>query len=244
MPSRSRHGLDLDEIAPGRFLIHNPRAQLLLKGEGTIAGRLFEQTSWRREGLLARLRERGFAVRTLADRIDGLPAPPPAPRLGEAGWRPLASAVDHFSWFDPERVDWRPAELSTQNGAAGVLLRDGWVVRRRKGRGLSSYFLAFRERGGGIGLRPLGETEAILAGYAQAQARDPRPWLVERRPSSAPESGDDLLIPGVLLPPPYREVLGLLGREAAEGWLVDQRGWPLAQALFERLGVRLSVEES
>lgn len=56
---------DIDEIAPGRFMVRDPRANTLLKREGDLEGRLFTLRSWRREGLLARLRERGFRVRTL-----------------------------------------------------------------------------------------------------------------------------------------------------------------------------------
>ena len=56
---------DLEEIAPNRFLVHNVRATGLLKGEGSIDGRLFELTTWRREGLLGRLllARRGFPLR-------------------------------------------------------------------------------------------------------------------------------------------------------------------------------------
>lgn len=232
-----RQSLDLDEIAPSRFLVHNTHVVALLKGEGEFAGRLFELTTWRREGLLARLQERGFGVRTIADRIAGLAAPPAPPPIGAPGWRVLSRAAEHFSRFDIERIDWRPLEPETRDGAAGVTLCEGWVIRRRIGRGIPSFYLAFRERGGGIGLRALGETEALLTGYAQAVAHDPRPWLIERR-------GDEIALPEVALPPPYREVLALFAREGKQGWLVEQeRGWELAQELFGRLGVRLSIED-
>src|SRR5258705_8288105 len=92
-----RPGIDLEEIAPNRFMIHTQRTQALLSDEGTITGRLFELTTWRREGLLARLRERGFRVRTLADMTAALPAPPPPPPIGGAGWRPPARAVQPLS---------------------------------------------------------------------------------------------------------------------------------------------------
>ncbi len=228
--------LDLDEIAPNRFLLHNPRVGALLKGEGVVNGRSFELTTWRREGLLARLRERGFSVRTIADRLEALPALPPPPPIGGPGWRLLAGAIEHFSHFDLRRLRWHPLAAETRDGAAGVTIYDGWVLRRRKGRGASSYYLAFKERGGGIGLRPLDETEAILAGYAQALELDDRPLLAERR-------GDDLLLPDVELPPPYRAALALFAKEGEEGPLVDRRGWPLAQELFGRLGVRLTIDE-
>jgi hypothetical protein len=117
-----------------------------------------------------------------------------------------------------------------------VTIYDGWVLRRRKGRSASSFFLAFRERGGGIGLRPLSETEALLAGYAQALEFDPRPLLVARR-------GDALLLPDVELPPPYRKLLESISKAGEEGPLVSARSWPLAQELFAKLGVRLSIEE-
>lgn len=237
MPTRhSRHRFDLDEITPGRFLIHNPRAELLLKGEGTIAGRLFEQTSWRREGLLARLRERELQVRTLDDRVAALPTPPDDPPPIEAmGWRALATPLEQFSHFDLRALCWRAVAPTLREGVPGVALYGGWVLRRRKGRGNASYYLALHERGGGIGLRPLNETQALLNGFAQALAFDPRPLLAERR-------GDLLLLPDVELPPAYRATLALLTRPDAEGPLVDERAWPLVRALFERLGIQLTID--
>jgi hypothetical protein len=238
-----RPSVDLEEIAPNRFLVHNQRTSALLKGEGTLAGRLFDLTTWRRDGLIARLRERGFYVRTLADRLDALPEPPPPPPIGGPGWRPLAGQIEQISHFDLRRLRWHPLAPETRDGVAGVVVYDGWVLRRRKGRGASSYYLAFKERSGGIGLRPLDETSAILAGYAQALALDPRPLMAERRPAaSAGQAGFWLLLPDVELPPPYRAILESIAEESEEGPLVDQRGWPLAQELFGRLGVRLTVE--
>lgn len=236
MPSRSRHRLDLDEIAPGRFLIHNPRAQLLLKGEGTIAGRLFEQTSWRREGLLARLRERELHVRTLDDRIAALPAPPDdPPPIERLGWRALATPLEQFSHFDLRALGWRAVAPTLRENTPGVALYGGWPLRRRKGRGNTSYYLALSERGGGIGLRPLDETQALLAGFAQALALDPRPLLAERRDAM-------LLLPEVELPPAYRATLALLTGPDADAPLVDERAWPFAQALFGRLGIQLTID--
>jgi hypothetical protein len=231
-----RHpSVDLEEVAPSRFMMHNPRMGALLEGEGRITGRMFELTTWRRDGLIARLRERGFKVRTLADRLETLPTPPPPPPIGGSGWRPLASAIEQFSHFDLRRLRWHPLAPSTRDGVSGVALYEGWVLRRRKGRGASSYYLAFKERSGGIGLRPLDETEAIMAGFAQALALDDRPLLVERR-------GENLLLPDVELPPPHRELLERIAQQSEDGPLVDERSWPLARELFERLGVSLTVE--
>jgi hypothetical protein len=231
-----RSAIDLEEIEPNRFLVHTPRINALIKGEGTIAGRMFELTGWRRDGLIARLRERGFEVRTLGDRLEKLPGPPPAPPILAPGWRPLTSAIEQISHFDLRALRWHPLTPETRDGVSGVTVYDGWVLRRRKGRSVSSFYLAFRERGGGIGLRSLTETEAILAGYAQALEFDPRPLLVARR-------GDAFLLPDVELPPPYRKVLESISKTGDEGPLVNARSWPLAQELFARLGVRLTEEQ-
>ena len=232
-----RSSLDLDELAPSHFLIYNTHINSALKGEGVLKGRMFELTTWRREGLLARLRERGYNVRTIADRLEALPEPPAPPPIGGAGWRPLASAIEQMSHFDLPNMRWHALVPETRAGGPGVTIYDGWVLRRRKGRGAASYYLAFKERTGGIGLRPLDETSALLTGLAQSFERDARPLLAERR-------GDALLLPNVELPPPYRATLALFSTASPEGPLVDQVGWPLAQDLFGRLGVRLTAAEA
>jgi hypothetical protein len=233
---KRRSSIGLEEIAPGRFLIHDPQAQNLLKGEGTISGRLFELTTWRREGLLARLRERGFKVQTLPDLVADLPTPPPPPPIGRPGWRPLSSAIEQISHFDLRNLRWHPLEPELHDGAPGVTIYDGWTLRRRKGRGAASFYLAARERGGGVGLRSLNETQAILIGYAQAIAHDDRPLVAERQ-------GDLVVLPDIELPPPYRVVLRRLAREGDAGRLVDESGWPLARDLFTKLGLRLTIAE-
>jgi hypothetical protein len=231
---QQRSAVSLEEIAPGRFLLHDPHAKELLKGEGTFTGRLFDMTTWRREGLLARLRERGFKVLTLADLVAGLPSPPTPPAIGGPGWRPLSSPIEQISHFDLRNLRWRILRPETHDSVPGVTLYHGWALRRRKGRGVASFYLAALERGGGIGLRPLDETEAILIGYAQALAHDDRPLAIERR-------GDLMLLPDVELPPPYRVVLRRVAREGDARLLVDERSWPLARDVFWKLGVRLTI---
>lgn len=231
-----RAAIDLEEIAPNRFHMYELRAAALLKGEGELSGRGFTLTSWRRDGLLARLRERGLHVSTLADQIEALPTPPPPPPIAGRGWRALASEIEQFSHFDLRRMRWHPIAPESRDGAPGVTLYGGWALRRRKGRGASSYYLALVERGGGIGLRPLDETTALLTGYAQALALDDRPLLVERRDGH-------YLLPNVDLPPSYRALLGRVARPTEAGPEADAEGWPLAQELFLRLGVRLRVED-
>src|SRR5215468_5208634 len=114
---RRRPAIDIEEIAPGRFLIHDPQVGGLLKGEGTLSGRLFELTTWRREGLLARLRERGFRILTLDDLaalLPGLSRPPP---IGGPGWRPFSSTIEQISHFDLRNLRWRALAPDTRAGA-------------------------------------------------------------------------------------------------------------------------------
>jgi hypothetical protein len=221
---------DLEEIAPNRFIVRDARASTLLKGEGELAGNRFTLTSWRRAGLLARLRERGFRVMSLDDQIDGLAAPPDPPPLGPPLWRPLASPAERLSSFDVQALAWRPLEPE-QRGTPGVMIRPGSPVRRRRGRGPAEFFLAHAERSG-VGLRPLDEDQAILAGYAQAGAGGP----IDLHASPA-EGG--LLLPDLTLPPSYRSVLGRIATAGPEGWSMRVTDRPFVEALLARLGARL-----
>lgn len=241
--SARRSSLDMDEVAPNYFVINHTHLNSLLKHEGVLKGHMFELTTWRRDGLLARMRERGFVVRTLADRVDALPLPPAPRPIGGFGWRPLSTTLEQFSHFDLRRLHWHPLAPEPRNGVAGVTIYDGWVLRRRKGRGAATYYQAHKERGGNIGLLPLGETSALLQGYAQARALDPRPLIVEQRPAAEAGGEGELLLPGIELPRPYRELIELIARRDAAGWLVSRRGWPLARELIERLGFELTLEE-
>jgi hypothetical protein len=231
--SPKQHAIDLEEIAPDQFLIHTPRVKMFLKDEGDIAGRLFTLTTWRREGLLARLRARGFVVQTLADRIERLPALPEPPTLGEAQWRPLVHAAERFSMFGTEHLRWEPIADEERGGARGVMLRGGAVLRRRKGRGPAAFYLAVAEPAS-VGLRALDETTALLTGYAQAATHGAR--LVAH-----PEN-DHFRLPEVELPAPHR---ALLRRIAASDdmFVVARPSWPLAQELFAHLGVRLTTPQ-
>ena len=142
--------------------MHTPRINALIKGEGDIEGRLFELTGWRRDGLLARLRERGFEVRTWAISWISRQGRRPPRRLLPG----LAAARHRYRADQPLRLRglrWHPLTPETRDGASGVTMYDGWVLRRRKGRSASSFYLAFRERGGGIGLRPLTRPRRSLA---------------------------------------------------------------------------------
>lgn len=239
MKASRRQSFDLDEVAPNHFAIGNPHITSAIKSEGVVTGRMFELTGWRREGFIARLRERGFAVRTIADRIASLPAPPEPLPIGAPGWRAQATPIEQVSHFDLGLLRWHTLPSEQRDGVAGVMICDGWVLRRRKGRNPATFYLAHRERAGGVGLQPLDETAALLQGFAQALAFDSRPLLVG--PAGAADG--PLLLPAIELPRPYREALTLCAKHNAAGWLVERSGWPLAQELFARLGVRLTLDE-
>jgi|GEM_PF-397946 hypothetical protein len=233
----SNSSVDLEEIKPHIFLIHDSRMNSILKGEGKIAGQRFELTSWRREGLLARLRDRGFNVRTLADQVDKLPNPPRVGLPSGTMLRPLSTTIERFSYFDPDSLNWVTLEPFEHEGQKVVQLLDGAVIRRRKGRGASDYYLAFRERTGGAGLRPIDESKAILTGYGQATAQ-------HNRDIDAKKLDKAYILPDLILPEPYRKLLARIGERIDEGWRIHQRGWPLAQEIFARLGILLRAVEA
>lgn len=228
---------DLEEIRPNRFVIHEPRLAGLLRSEGTLEGRFFELTTWRREGLIGRLRQRGFTIVTLADQIDELPTPPAPPQLQDACWRPLTTPIERFSVFDPRTLTWAPLASEQRDGVAVVVARGGQVLRRRKGRGAPAFYLGLAEHGGTLGLSPLSETEALLLGYALA-GQQPGP------PLQAVRLGEEELwrLPEVELPPPYRTHLRRMSQEHDGASVVGRAGLALAQELFARLGVRLGVK--
>lgn len=237
--SRRPHGpqraptYDLDEITPNRFLVNDSRLPGLLKGEGTFDGRFFELTTWRRDGLLARLRQRSFAVRTLADQIEDLPLPPQPPALREPCWRALVSPIERFSVFDPVALRWTPIATDEHDGVQGVWVRAGLPLRRRKGRGAPAFYLGQAERGGTLGLAPLTETEALLLGYAHIDEYSP-PQLITT------PAGDGWRLPEIELPPPYRSLLRHFATDH-DMLRVDRAGLALSQELFARLGVRLKA---
>ena len=227
--------IDLDEVRTNRFLIHNAKAKILLRGEGVTVGNIFELTSWRRDGLIARLRVRGFNVRTIDDRIAKLPPlPEPAP-YGESGIRELQHPKEQYSRFDLQRLRW--IDVEPQPGTREVQLAVGWVLRRRRGRGHADYYLGTLEKSGRIGLFPLSETAALLMGYAQATAEGERTIHLE-----SVKEGHRL--PGsLLLPPPHREVLKAIGIRSQGETIIPPEGMEQAQQLFGLLRLVLLTKE-
>lgn len=235
--SSSKGAIDLEEIRPHQFLIRNPAVRRFLKGEGTITGMQFELTSWRREGLLARLAAQGFSTRTLPEQVEQLPGLPAPEPIGDAYPRP-ARPNERYSYFDPQHRDWRPVPTDSSTNSsdpAAVLLRAGWVIRRRRGRGPASYYRVFREGGDSAGIAPLDETAALLLGFAQSAAQECPPLRV-------PHDEQHYWLPALPLPAPHRELLQRCAVLLPErGWQLEKRSWPLARGIYERLHIPLRV---
>ncbi|MBO9326601.1 MAG: hypothetical protein J7463_14875 [Roseiflexus sp.] len=219
---------DIEEIAPGRFIVRDPRANSILKGEGDLEGQFFTLRSWRREGLLARLRERGFRVLTLEDRIRHLPPLPPPLPVGSPFWLPLPDN-ERWSVFDPQRLDWIPVPVEVRNEIAGGVIRQGQVIRRRRGRGIPRYALVTA----GATLRTIDETGALIRGYAGAT-----PARLKAR-----RDGERIVLPAHPLPPPHRRLLRRMAMDTVDHCLViEPKAWALVQEIYARLGVLLSLE--
>lgn len=216
---------DLEEFRPNLFIVHNPAAGPTLRGEGEREGDRFRLTTWRRDGLIARLRARGFAVLTLADQIASLPDLPRAP-LGASLARSFA-AGERVSVFGGSPPGWRPAPLAPDDPQA-VLVREGQVIRRRKGRGPASYALIGRG-----GFKALNEDEALRHGYAQLVHEPPDPIVLRHT-----EQGS--LLPELSLPGAHRTLLGRFATRGRDGWLIAPGAEALAAALLARLNLQLS----
>ncbi len=203
-----------EEIAPGRYLLRDARVAAFVRSEGTLEGPIFTLTSQRGDGMLARLRERGFGTLTLADRIAALPSP--ARRTGPPLRRTIGKG-ERIAQIDPQTLSW--VTLSHLPGQL-VELPGNAIVRIRQGRGAAIYL---------IGAQPVDEQQALLAAYALASG-----GVV---PSA--QRPDGLLLAAIPLPQPYLELLSSIGQPLAEGTLVPPACLPLARALFARLGVAL-----
>lgn len=234
---RSRRATyDLEEITPGHFIVHNENAYSVLRGEGERRGTLFVLTTWRREGLLARIAARNYKTLTLEGRLEALPPLPIAQMPGASGLRPLGNLNERYSVFDGHSRSWQPLEATLDGATAAVELREGQIVRRRKGRAAPEYARAVAERSGQIGIQTIGETAALLAGFAQSAMQNAALIPANR-------DGDDLVLPLLPLPTPYREFLHRVADETPEGWRVNERGLPFVISTFERLGMEIATGE-
>jgi hypothetical protein len=221
---------DVEEIAIGRWFIRNPRAHPILKGEGVLRGPVFEHTSHRYEGLVARLRMAGLQVLTLPDQIAALPSisplttPPDTTRL----WRELTTN-ERFSRFDSTTLQWVPIAVEQHAGQAGIYGHSGEPLRRRKGRGPADFYLAGSEQGQRLRLLPSNEIQAILVGYALAK------WHGTRMPAPLHEAG--WLLPMIEWPRPYITLLSeRIGQQINNQIFIPQMAATYTNQILAHLG--------
>lgn len=227
--------IDLDEIRPDRFVIHNDKIKPLLKGEGVTVGKFFELGTWRRDGLIARLRERTFNVRTIDDRIAGLGAIEPQP-LGAEGVRMLSQAKERIATFERDGLRWRDVPVEQVDGRSVVRLRAGQALRRRKSRGKGDYYLATLAGQNEINLLPVAETLAVLHGYAELALA--RPVVLHYTVAA-----ETILLPQrtITLPSPHQAVLDLLILPGPP-WTFPATSLGMVAEIFARLGVTLQPQ--
>lgn len=230
--------IDLDEIRHDRFVIHNDKVRPLLRGEGVTVGKFFDLVTWRRDGLIARIRERGFNVRTIADRIALLPAIGPVPPLGASGVRTLAQAKERIATFDRDTLRWRDLPLEEHAGRSAVRIPSQAALRRRRGRGAGDYYIAVLSHDGNINLLPAGEADALLHAYAQIAQSD-APIVL---PLLAHEDTRTVAQRQIVLPPPHLAALTLLTLDKAPPWTFPAAAAPRAAEIFRKLGITLQPD--
>ncbi len=225
-----RPACDFEEISPRLFLIHTIAVKPFIKSEGKIVGNRFAQTGWRRDGMLARLRQAGFRVLTLEDQIDVLPAPVHGVPLG-ASCRCARRRTDRLATFDGATLAWVP--LTVPLDASEVELPANSIVRRRRAGGADSYTRVRCHRDGRGELVPLDVTMALLEVYGHVRDSPPAP-----RPLTTAAGGT--LLPDVPLPPAYEHLLKRFATyQRGQGWRVESQSRTLAQRLYARLGIPL-----
>ncbi len=226
---------DLDEVRPDRFVINNNKIRPFLKGEGVTVGRFFELGTWRREGLIARLRERGFNVRTLSDRIAALPRIRDVGPPGAEGVRYLAPR-EQVAVLDTDTLRWNELPVIDQAGKPAIRIRANVALRRRKGRGRADHYISALARTGTINLLPASETDALVHAYGQIAANGaPRMLQVIN-------AGDRLIVPQrqAILPPPHTDVLDRLAIEDADRWTFASSVMSLVETTLATLGLALT----
>jgi hypothetical protein len=182
--------------------------------------------------MLARLRDHGFVVLTLADQVGALPVLPPPAAPGEPVSR-VVQRTHRYSVFSAAQLGWVP--LEPQAGPAGPLVwpRVGQVLRLRQGRGPARYSLVGADRRGQATLAPLDETAALLQAYAQVQRDQPQTLILQR-------DGDEYYLPVLPpLPAPHQELLDRLAAQEGAGRRIDPAARPFLRELFAKLGLAL-----
>lgn len=228
---------DLDEIRPDRFIINNDKLRPVLRGEGVTVGKFFELVTWRREGLIGRIRMRGFNVRTLEDRVTALRGVKPVDPAGEEGMRVLHHAKEHIAHFDPSRLHWCDLPIVEHGGKPAVRVAANVAIRRRKGRGPADYYITAPTGYGEINFLPTKEVAALIYAYSQLAREHP--------PIVYYTFADEIYtIPRqqALLPPQHQEVLDMLAVDKAEPWKFPAPVFDLATGVFAKLKINLQPQ--
>lgn len=224
--------IDLDEIAPGRFLIHNVKVRGVLRGTGDIDGNNFVLTDWRRDSWLYKLEVAGFNVRTVESRLAELPRLPTDLERGPERFRPLATSKEQWAAFDGQRLRWRDLPVREQAGQTGVWLLLNEPVRRRKSRSGGEYFVS-QAQGDGLNLHPVSDEVALLHAYGLlANSRQRAVVRFIRTKEGYQIEGSPLL------PPRHAAVLDVLS-STSQPWTFPPISTAFAEQIFDALVIRL-----
>ena len=234
MKANSSSRVALEECAPNVFIVHDIRVRPFLHGEGTYDGNRFVLTSWRRDGIFARIRERGLDVASLDSQITDLPALPVAPRIdAQPRWQRLGHPDERWSYYDPTRRAVGACDAVTHDHQQGVWIHPGWVVRRRRGRGAGDWYRSAPQGAQALQYTRIDDDAALLCGLAQA-ARHPHPPLQITAPTS-----DVVVIVTPVMPQSYQHCAKRWASGDRDGTTWQMPGAHLVwmQRLLSRLGI-------
>lgn len=238
MKANSAARAALEECAPNVFIIHDIRVRPFLHGEGDRDGNRFVLTSWRRDGLIARIRERGLDVATFESQIAALPALPRPPSIADAPrWQRLGHADERWSYYDPTTRQIVSCAVDTHKSQSGVWLYPGWVVRRRRGRGAGEWYCAAIQGSDTLQyMRLHDEDAALLCGLAQAHTCAHPPLVV------TPVNDDVVQLTTPILPQVYQRCAGRWATSDRTGttWQLPHAQLALMQQMLARLGITVA----
>ncbi len=235
-----RHGA-LEEYAPNHFMVHDIRVRPFIRGEGDVEGNRFVMTSWRRDGLMARLAERGLVMVTIESLTESLPPlPAPSPIADEARWQPLGHPSERWSYYDPRQRAVVTCDTVSHADQQGVWLYPGCMVRRRRGRGQAEWYRSQPQGAHTIQYTPLAEDTALLQGLAQATGYTHEPIALRAG------TNGDVAVTIPLLPKVHQSVLSRCATTDRDGlvWQCHPDHLHLVAGVLARVQVFLTNSES
>ena len=207
---------------------------MLFRSEGSYDGNRFVLTSWRRDGLFARIRDRGLEVASLDTQIAALPALPKALALAtQPRWQCLGHTDERWSYYDPARRAVVACDVDCHDQQPGVWMYAGWVVRRRRGRGAGEWYRSAAQGAQALQYTRIDEDGALLCGLAQAA-------LLHHLPLPITLSADEVaVIETPLLPQHYQQCAKrwASGDRAGTTWQMPVAHLVWMQRLLSRLGI-------